>query len=218
MPQRKSAKKTHSSAQKATFSKKLEPLEKKHLTIFIILTAVIGLLFFLRSYFVAVSVNGQPISRLAITSQLEKQGGKQVLDSLVAKTLILQEAKKRGITVADKEANDEIKSIELRITAQGQNLNQLLAFQGMSREDLKEQVIIQKIVEKMFRDEIKVSDKEIDQYVEANKSTLSQSTDSAQIRATAQTQLQQQNLNQKVQSLIAELKKKARIHYFVNYP
>ncbi|MDP2649265.1 MAG: hypothetical protein Q8P10_00315, partial [bacterium] len=50
--------------------------------------------FFLKGLFVAALVNGEPITRVAIISELEKQGGKQALSSLVNQVLILQEAKK----------------------------------------------------------------------------------------------------------------------------
>src|SRR5688572_16109970 len=53
--------------------------------------AVLVSLYFLRGVFVAATVNGKPISRLALVKELEKQNGKETLNSLVTKELIFQE-------------------------------------------------------------------------------------------------------------------------------
>jgi len=58
--------------------------------------------FLLKGLFIAALVNGQPISRFTVISELEKQSGKQALTSLVNQTLIFQEAKKKNITVSPK--------------------------------------------------------------------------------------------------------------------
>jgi len=95
------------------------------------------------------TVNGQPISRLTLIREMEKSSGKQVLEGLIGKTLILQEAKKQNIFVGKEDIDQEMAKIEENFKNQGQDLNQLLAFQGMTRADLEEQIQLQKTAEKL---------------------------------------------------------------------
>src|SRR5258706_15504399 len=68
---------------------------------YLILAAVIvalGILLYTgRGLFVAAVVNGQPISRLSIIQESEKQSGKQALETIVRNTLIEQEAHKANV-------------------------------------------------------------------------------------------------------------------------
>ena len=76
-------------------------LKKSHAVSLVVILIVATLIFAFRSFIVAASVNGQPITRLAVVKEAEKQGGKQVLESLVTNTLIEQEARKQKVTVTD---------------------------------------------------------------------------------------------------------------------
>ena len=189
----------------------------KNQIILIVVVAVAGLLFYFKGLLIAATVNGSPISRWSVIKQLEKTGGKQTLDSLVTKELLLQEAKKKKITVSEQEINQEISKIEASVKKQGGTLDQALKAQGMTRVDFKEQVKLQKTLEKMFTDQLKVTEKEIDQFIETNKNSIPQTTNSTAIRESVRRQLQQGKLGQKVQELIANLKKSAKINYFINY-
>ncbi len=191
-------------------------ISKKHFVV-LILIIIFGLLYYFKGLFIAATVNGQPITRFSVISELEKKSGKQTLDSLVTKTLILQEANKRKITVSEKEVQDEMKKIEKNIETQGQKLDQLLKTQGLTKADLEEQIKLQKIVEKMFSKEITVSESEINQFVEANKQSIPSGADSAKVRQAAIEQIKQQKLNEKVQALVGQLKREAKINYFTTY-
>src|SRR3989344_2004054 len=89
-----------------------------------------GLLYAFRTQLLAATVNGEMISRWKLIKQLEKQNGSQALDNLVVETLIMQEAKKKGVAVSDAELEEEIKKIEERFKTQGQELDQVLVTQG----------------------------------------------------------------------------------------
>lgn len=185
-----------------------------------ILTAVVViavLLYIFRGYFIAAIVNGQVISRISIDQQLEKQFGKKTLESLVTKSLILQEMKKNNITVSDTEVNDEIKKIEDTLKKQGRSLSEALDQQGLSRADLVDQLKIQKMIEKYFAKDAQVSDKEIDAYIEQNKDSIPSTEDQSTLRDTVKNQLKQQKLSGKFQTWLAQLQAKAKIQYFVNF-
>lgn len=198
-------------------SRKIPKINKKYLTIGLSLLLLAGLIYLLRSFFVAALVNGQPISRISVVSELERQSGKQALDTLVTKTLILQEAKKQNITVNQDEINAEVKKIENNVKKQGQTLEQVLALQGMDRAGLINQIEIQKTVEKILGKDISVSDKEVQDYIATNKEALGADPESNESKTKVKEQLTQQKLSEKFQTWLQNLQKKAKIDYFVSY-
>ncbi|MCR4330711.1 MAG: SurA N-terminal domain-containing protein, partial [Patescibacteria group bacterium] len=70
---------------------------KKTAILVIVIGLTLALLFYGKGVFVAATVNGSPISRLSVVQQLEKEGGKNTLDSLITERLIESEVKKMGI-------------------------------------------------------------------------------------------------------------------------
>lgn len=173
--------------------------------------------FFLRGLFVAALVNGQPITRVAVIKELEKQGGKQALSSLVNQVLILQEAKKKNIEASQKEIDDAAKQIEDSLKTQGQNLDTALAMQGMTKQDFLMQLKLRNLVEKLLADQIKVTDKEISDYIEKNKDTLPTDLKEPVIKKRVEEQLKQQKMASASQAWLANLTKSAKINYFVSY-
>lgn len=187
--------------------------------VFIPLTIVIvgAVLFYFKGLFIVALVNGQPISRIAVIQTLEKRNGKQALDSLITQTLILQEAQKRNIDVSTAEIKDMTKKLEDGLKKQGQNLDQALSLQALTRKDLAEQLKIRKLVEKMIAKDIKVTDKEVNDYIEKNKATIPEDLKPDEIKKATREQLEQQKLSLKAQSFIQNLQSKTKINYFVNY-
>lgn len=192
-------------------------LKKPKVFIPLIIIVIFGLLFYFRGLFIVALVNGQPISRIAVVQELEKRNGKQALEALITQTLILQESQKRNIDVSIAEINDLIKKIEADLKKQGQSLDQALSFQGMTRQDLESQLRIRKLVEKMLAKDIKVTDKEVSDYIEKNKATIPEDLKTDEAIKTARQQLEQQKIATKAQAFIEDLQKKAKINYFVNY-
>jgi len=185
--------------------------------IIIVVIIALGVLAYIyKGLFIAATVNGSPISRLAIIQELEKASGKNLLDSLIIEKLVQNEANAKKITVSNDEINGEIKKIEDRIVAQGSTLDAALAAQGMTMEDLKKQIILQKEVEKMVADKINVTDEEVTQYIKDNAISIpegQEATTTAQIKD----ELRNQKLNKEAAALITTLKSQAKIRYFVNY-
>lgn len=192
-------------------------LKKPKLFIPLIIVIVFGLLYYFRGLFIVALVNGQPISRITVVQTLEKRNGKQALEALITQTLIQQEAQKRNIDVSSAEINDLTKRIEDGLKKQGQSLDQALSLQGMTRKDLEGQLRIQKLVEKMVSKDVKVTDKEVSDYIEKNKATIPEDLKADEATKAARQQLEQQKLSQKAQSFIEDSQSKAKINYFVNY-
>lgn len=170
-----------------------------------------------RSYLIAATVNGEPISRLSIIQELEKQSGKAVIDSKIMRMLVFQEAEKKNVTATDKEIDAEISKIQKQFQDQGQNLDTLLAAQGLSKEKFREEVKIQVLVTKLLGDQAKVTDKEFDEFLAKNQDLLTNETDKEKATAGLRQQMEQQKLAQKYQEWIANLRKNAKIQYLVNY-
>ena len=181
----------------------------------IVVLAVLAFAF--KGLFVAAVVNGQPISRLAVIQQLEQQNGKQALDSLVTQTLIFDEAKKQKVTVSQSDVDADLKRINDALKAQGQTLDTALAARGLSKNDLIQQITLQKLVEKMVGKNVKVTDDDVAKYIDTNKDNLPQDLSEDQLKAQVKQQLQQQQLQEKTQTFVANLQKKAKISYFVGY-
>lgn len=189
---------------------------RKFLVPLVIIVLAVAL-YFLKGQLIAATVNGEPISRLALIKELEKQEGAKTLDSLITQTLILQEAKKQKIIISDDELGEEIKKLEESFTKQGQNLNQLLEVQGVSQNELRKQIRLQKIVEKLAGKDIQVSEQEINDYLEKNKNLLPKDAKPEDLKLQAKEQLEQEKLNSQIQSLIQSLRQSAKINYFLRF-
>ncbi|MDP2909474.1 MAG: SurA N-terminal domain-containing protein [bacterium] len=185
--------------------------------IIIAVVIIIGALAYVyKGLFVAATVDGSPISRLAVIQKLEKASGKSLLDSLINEKLVENEVSAKKIVVSDDEINSEIKTIENRVAAQGGTLDAALAAQGMSMDDLKKQIILQKEMEKLLADKINVTDEEVAQYIEDNKISIPEGQEAAAV-GQIKNEIRNQKLNTEAQILITDLKSKAKIQYFVNY-
>jgi len=182
------------------------------LIIFIIILAL-GVYFF-RSLFIAATVNGQPIWRLNLIRELEIQSGKETLNGLISKTLVLQEAKKQNVIVSKEEIDQEIKNLEENFSKQGQDLNQILSAQGISKEGLTEQIRFQKIIEKILGKDINVTDQEISDYIKQNENLLPKDSTAEELKSTVKRQLEQQKVSEKIQSWVSSLQDSAKIIYF----
>lgn len=181
----------------------------------IVILAILAFVF--KGLFIAAIVNGQPISRIAVLQQLEQQNGRQTISDLITKTLITQEAQKRHVTVSQSEVNSDLQNIDKALKAQGQSLDTALASRGMSKQQLIEQITLQKLVEKMVGKDVKVTDDDVQKYIDNNKDNLPQDLSDDDLKKQVRSQLEQQQLQEKTQTFVTNLQKNAKISYFVNY-
>ena len=170
-----------------------------------------------RRLMVVATVNGQAITRAAIVRELEKQGGAEILESLIVKTLIINEAKSLGVTTTDEEIDSEIKIIEEQVIAQGLTLETALTMQGTTINELRENLKIQLMIEKIFENKVEVTDQEVSEYFEQNKTLFGDEATLVDVQEDIRTQILQQKLSQQYQNWITELEAEASIDYWVNY-
>ena len=174
--------------------------DKAKMAKLLILLVVIGSVYLLKDVFVVATVNGTPVFRWSVISRLERQGGRQILDSLVTEKLVDQAIRKSGVVVKQEEIDASLAEIEARLTAQGMDLNQALKEQGMTREELVKDIVLQKSVEKIVAEDVEITDEEVDAYIVENKEFFPAGTDPVAIRETVREQLKSLASNEKIQS------------------
>lgn len=198
----------------AVFSK----VKKEALVILLVVVLLAGGgVYLFKNQLIVARVNGQSISRLALIRELEKQAGKSVLESLITKTLILQEAKKEKATVSDDEIDQEMKRLEESLVSQGQDLNQALSLQGITQSELREQIRIQKMIEKIVGGEVEVTDQEVEDSFEVNKDSFPEGGDEEGIKTSLRQQLRQQKLSEKIQLWLKALRDDAQVDYLLKF-
>ena len=197
---------------------KLQKLNLLPIAIFLVAVFVLVALFiFLRKTLVVATVNGQPLTRLAVVKTLEKQGAKQVVDSLISQTLLVQKAKQEKITASNDEIQAEITKIEAQLQNQGSDLPTVLATKGMTQQDLEEQIKLRLLWEKLLAGKTSVSDKEVNKYITQNRDSYPEDMKEAELKKTVREQLENQKLSTAAQDLLAKLKEEASIKYYINY-
>jgi foldase protein PrsA len=190
---------------------------KTHLgTVVVIAVVVVAAgLYFLRGQLVVALVNGSPIYRKDYVAALEAQGGKQVLEQLILERLIQEEAAEKNISVSDEEIEAQIATIGQNLAAGGQDLDEALAENGMTRQQLVEQIRVSKLLEMLASQaSVDVSDEEVDAYLEENKEFLSGTEDEEELRTMVREQLQTSKDQDTSKSYLEELQAKATIEYW----
>jgi hypothetical protein len=194
----------------------LKKVNKKVLGIVAIILVVLALLYYYKGLFVAAIVDGHPIARLSVIHAIEQASGKAELDKLIQARLINDAADKQKITISSDDTNNELKKYETQLQAQNVTLTDALSQQGITLDQLKDDIVLELKLEKLLADKIAVTDDDINAYIKANNITIPAGQD-AQIKAQIKSQLTQQKLSQQAATYIAELRTKAHIQTFVNY-
>ncbi len=195
----------------------------KELIISLVLLAVaIGVGVWLRTpkENVAAYVNGEPIYQQDVSNlktNLNKMGlnlnEKAVLDQIIAQKLMLQEAKRLGIKISDKEFNDYLKSYLTQNRMNESTFKEELRQKNISFGEFKkktmEQMLVLKLVNQTVSSKISISEGMIKEFY--NKSSLNESYQDVhdKIKYILQLQLMQQKINE----MIKTLKQHAKIVY-----
>lgn len=100
----------------------------------------------------------------------------KVLDSLIGKSLTLQLAQKKGITVSDDDINNAISNITKANKIDVTQLKQALQQQGMTfevyKKQLKDQIAMQKVQQEEVAKTITVTPEDVKKFVRENKDKL----------------------------------------------
>jgi len=149
---------------------------------------------------------GDPINAIKIFNDKE-------VDELIFLDI---EATKKGITVSEDEIIAQIQQVRDSITGQGGTLEEELSRQGMTEADLREQVILQKKVEKILAESVLVSDEDVDAFLTQNQIVVPEQG-GQELRERARVQLKNQKLSQEIDGWLSSLKNSASITYYTEY-
>lgn len=113
----------------------------------------------------------QKIETQAPASEKEtllKKAREQVLSQLIDKALLIQQAKKSGLIVADEEVDDAIANILNRTGMSLKQFQKDLTNHGMNEESyrktIREQILISRLVNRQIRDKVVITDEKIVEY------------------------------------------------------
>lgn len=172
--------------------------------------AIAALLFVSKKdLFLAATVNGKPIYRWTLTKILVDRYGQQTLDSMITEMLITESAQRDGIVIsqADIAAEEDkiVKSFGGKVS-----IDELLKYQGMTKTDFDGQIKLQLLVQKSLSKNITVTDEDVAAYIEKNQETM-MATDEAGLTKEAKDALTNQQLSEKVQPWLTQLRSKAAV-------
>lgn len=200
---------------------KLEVLPKKTKITLIVLgcAVLLGILLFTnRGLFIAGLVNGEPISRIEVIQELEKQQGAGVLNRLIDRKLIVQEGEKQNLSVSQEEIDKKKKEIVDQVSGGNEeNFAQILTAQGLTQESFTDELRIQLLVEKMLNDKTQVTDEEFNKFITDNPDLLENAAGGEEAKTQLKEQLRQQKLQTEYNTWMETLRKNGNIVRFVNY-
>lgn len=112
---------------------------------------------------VVATVAGEDITRQQWLTAMEQRYGKEVLQTLVSERVMLEAAKANDITVSDEEIETELAL--MRTVQDGTDTT----IQSLSKDELKEYIRTQLILEKVLTHDVIVNDEDIQNYYDENK-------------------------------------------------
>lgn len=184
----------------------------KKIYLLLVVAGLLILAVYNKSLFIAATVNGSPITNLELQLKLNAQFREQTLNQLVNEKIIMSEAAKNNALPTQSEIDTKIGDLEKSVGGK-ETLDSLLKQQGQTRLGLKDQVLIQLAISKLYDKEASVSAVEISKFIESNKEQL-RASDSAGMTKEATDAIKQQKLSQIFSQKFQELRQKANIKIF----
>ncbi|KAA9021674.1 foldase protein PrsA [Niallia endozanthoxylica] len=136
------------------------------------LTVVFGTAFSKKE--VVASVEGNPITQDELYDVMVKQYGTNTISYLIDNKIVEHEAEKENITISDKEIDEEMQTY---IDANGgeEQFNAALEQSGVTKADIKSEIVNYLKIVKLLESNIEVTDEEIESYFEENKESYNES-------------------------------------------
>jgi len=198
---------------------KSRSFSKKTLVIIlaIILAAGIGTMMAkkYKSLFIVGKVNGQVVTRWELEKVMNDRYAKTSFDDLASTTLLKQLAKNNDVSVSKDEIKKEIEATEQRLggkEALQSTLDRLGYSQNRFEEEMKTQVLVRKLAEKLMK--IEVTDQEVEAFYNDNKN-LFPDQKLADVKLDIFQNLTEQKLQQQFTTWFQEEKGKATIQSYL---
>lgn len=179
------------------------------LWIVIIVIGLAGLLWMNKGMVVAAVVNGRPIFRWELNKTLVSRFGTQTLEGIISERLVAGAAASSGIQVSKDEVATKVAEI-VKSLGGDMGIDDLLKYQGMTKQDFENQIRLQMTVEKVLARDLAITEGDIDNFIATNRATLT-ATEPAGLRAEARATIIGNHVNERLQPWFMELKDKAKI-------
>ncbi|MBI2404924.1 SurA N-terminal domain-containing protein [Candidatus Gottesmanbacteria bacterium] len=178
-----------------------------------LILALIGLFVTNKGLLLAAIVNGKPVFRWDLNRVLVSRFGQQTLENMISEELIADAAKKAGVAVSQAEIDAKEKEL---VDSLGGNvkIEDLLKYQGMTKNDFDDQIRLQLTVQKVLGKDIVISENDIDNFI-ATSSAMLRATDPAGLKEEARQAILDKKIGEKLQPWFLELKQKANILKFL---
>lgn len=117
---------------------------------------------------IVVSSEGEEISKQTLYETMLDYNGEEVLDMLIFERLIELEAKRKKLNVTEQEINGEFDRLKGSTTSD-EEFDLMLIQNGMSKEDLLDQIVTQLTLRKLFEEKFQINEDELKDYYDENK-------------------------------------------------
>ena len=181
------------------------------LALFIILIALLTYKF--GPWLFPARVGYMPISRFQVWAKMEKSYGAQTLDDLVNEKVLDAALAKQNVTVDQSKVDDQLKSLETQFQSVG-GLDEALKQRGLTRDELKKQIVTQLSVEQILKDKIEPTDEEVKADFDSNAKTLYKDKKLDDVRAEITSKLRDSKLREEFLTWFADVKKDIKVNNF----
>ncbi len=175
----------------------------------ILAVGLVGLLWLNKSWILAAVVDGKPIFRWDLNRVMTSRFGEQTLEGMISEVLIDNAAAEAGVTVTSEEVTAREEQIVQSLGADV-TIDELLQYQGMSKEDFDKQIRTQLLVEKILGKDISISEEDVANFIATNSAQLV-ATEEAAMREEARQVLLDTEIGKRVQQWFGDLKENATI-------
>jgi parvulin-like peptidyl-prolyl isomerase len=156
------------------------------------------------------TVNGKAISRGQYDKAVADDNGSQVLDSLISKTLVEQDAARRHVTVTPDEIDAKLKEAKSQFSTDAE-YRQALDAQHINELQLRDGIRFTLLLQKLAQSNIQVSDAEVQQEYDQNKDTQYKGQTLDQVKDSITQQLTSQKQQDAASAYLAKLRSSAHI-------
>lgn len=120
---------------------------------------------------IALSVNGEIITKDELLNEMIRQSGPGVMDDLIVQLLIGQEAEAKGIILTDEDVEAEI-SRAIQNLGGDDAFQQALTMSGMDKDSFRKATRTRLLIERILGPDVKITDAEMRDYFEKHKDEL----------------------------------------------
>lgn len=167
----------------------------------------------------AVTVNGESISVQDLRLEAERLHGEQVLEGLIIGVLLNDAKAKRGFSVTDEEIEEAMKTYASKVETTGETLEEMLARNGVTKDELAESLRDELEQEKLVADRLSATDLEINAYIGAHPELLEEGVklDDEDLRTRVRELVEAEKVSSEYTKLLEELRAEANVIYGTGY-